>query len=115
MPPERGTERRNPLKVPLLAMLTRISMCLKYTCIPPTPQKYAPKYFHAKIPKRRVCHCKILDLMMQPPPIDSTASTWFQIWVAALSPIALVSFVFHAAGFFEIEDCRFNPVSQPKS
>ena len=35
MLPERGTERRNPLKVPLLAMLTRISMCLKYICIPP--------------------------------------------------------------------------------
>jgi hypothetical protein len=50
---------------------------------------------------------------MLPPPIDSTASTWFQIWVAALSPIALAFFAFHAAGFVEIEDCRFNPVSQP--
>jgi hypothetical protein len=49
---------------------------------------------------------------MLPPPIYSTASTWSQIQVAALSPVALVSFVLHAAGFVEIEDCRFNPVSQ---
>jgi hypothetical protein len=47
---------------------------------------------------------------MLPPSIDSTASTWFQIWAAALSPIALVFFVFRAAGFTEIEDCTFNPV-----
>ena len=46
---------------------------------------------------------------MLSPPIDSTASTWFQIWAAALSPIALVFFVFRAAGFAETEDCRFNP------
>jgi hypothetical protein len=54
---------------------------------------------------------------MLPPPIDSTASTWFQIWVAALSPVALVffvfHFVFHATGFVEIEDCWFNPAPQP--
>lgn len=82
---------------------------LKYACIPRTTK------IRSKVLPRNVsaCLCKSSELMMLPPTIDSTASTWFQIWVAALSPIALVSFVFHAAGFVEIDDCRFNPVSQP--
>ena len=42
---------------------------------------------------------------MPPFPIDSAATTLFQTWVALLSPIAVVSFVFHAAGFLELQDC----------
>jgi hypothetical protein len=51
------------------------------------------------------------DHIMPPPLIDSTASAWFRIWAAALIPIATVLYIFRAAGFAEIEDRRFNPVS----
>jgi hypothetical protein len=109
VPPKRGTERRKSLKVPLLRHVYQDQQ-VSNTPASPAPQKYAPKYFRATFPPAL---CKSSELMMLPPTIDSTASTWFQIWVAALSPIALVSFVFHAAGFVDIDDCRFNPVSQP--
>ena len=110
-PPKRGTEKPKSRKVPppshanqSLASYPQIGLAS------PAPQKYAPKYLHAIFEKHAALH-KSLDHIMLPPSIDSTASTWFQIWAAALSPIALVFFVFRATGFTEIEDCRFNPVS----
>ena len=41
-------------------------------------------------------------------PLDAAATALFQAWVALLSPIFVISFVFHATGLVELQDCTSN-------